>query len=768
MQGNPAKFSYTFIFIVGFSAICAQIIVSRELISIFHGNELSTGITLGSWLIWTAIGSKLFYKLARTRHITINTIAGLQIIFSFLAPFSLAAIRFIRQILSISPGEVAGLNLIIIATFITLAPFCLISGFCYSGACLISNKNNNNSSKPVSKVYFYESIGSGIGGIITSLILIRYFDSSIIIIFLFVINLLTAALILIKDKYKKNIFILPAIFSIIFFTLFATPMFRSYLLKAPWKGHTLIGAYNSVYGKITITRLGNQYNFFQNGVLLFSVPDKLTEEESVHYAMLSHKHPEKVLIIGGSPYGLIHEVLLHPSVIKVTYVNLDPALTKSALNISEKLPEAISVRNNPKVKIVYADARKFIRTDRHMYDVIITALPSPYNAQLNRFYTVNFYREVKERLSQGGLFSTGVPSSENAISPEQSEYLSMLHKTLKAQFKSVFVIPGETCFFIAFSDTVNESLNASLFIKRIKARKLKTRFVREYYIPYQLSKERVSYLKANILPGKILHLNMDFRPVGYYFDTILWATTFAPEAKSIFKAIKDMPFIYSVLIIIALSLLLLLYTKNSQKGYPSIYSGVNYSISVVGFSEISLEIIAIISFQVIYGYAFYALSIIIAGYMIGLAAGSRIAIIFLRNKKILSMFITTQLIMFIFPLGFAALLMFFQHFSGLYGIIPLVFPIMTGLCGFIGGFQFPLATQILTNNGIRPEFASTSLYSRDLAGSAAGAILISAFFVPVYGIYYSLLFLSILNAAGIIIIMLSKKTLLSQFNNNHS
>ncbi len=753
MKRDPNRFLYTSILIVGFSALCAQIIVSRELISIFHGNELSTGITLGAWLIWTAIGSKIFTKLIHNRHITIKTIAALQIILSVLAPASLASIRFIRQILSIAPGEVAGLYLIIIITFITLSPFCLISGFCYSGTCLISDKNNKNDSTPVSKVYFWESVGSGIGGIITSLILIRYLDSSTIMILLFVINLLTAAIILVKGKYKKIIFILPPLFLIILSAVLITPLYKKSLTEAPWHGYTLVASYNSIHGNITVTRLGNQYNFFQNGVLLFSVPDKLTDEESVHYAMLANKLPEKVLIIGGSPYGLIQEVLRHPSVKNITYVNLDPVLTKTALRISAKQPGAKSINNNPKIKIVFADARKFIRTDRNFYDVIITALPSPYNAQLNRFYTVNFYKEAKKRLRDGGIFSTRIPSSENAISSEQSEYLSMLYKTIKTQFTTVYVIPGEKCTFIARSDSAKELLNSELFIQRIKERKLKTKFIREYYIPYQLSKERISYLQSNILPKKIKHLNRDFRPVGYYFDTILWASTFSPGVKAVFKTVNSFPFIYSVLIIITLSALFLLFNKIFRSTYSTVYLGVNYSISVIGFSEISLEIITIISFQVIYGYAYYALSLIIAGYMIGLAVGSRIAIISLKKINISSMFITIQILMFIFPLSFIVFLKLFQYFSWYHRIIPLLFPILTGICGFIGGFQFPLATQILTNNGIEPEIASTSLYSRDLTGSAAGAILMSAFFVPLFGIFYSLLLLSVLNAIGITILI---------------
>jgi len=41
----------------GFSAVVGQIVLMRELIQVFNGNEISLGILLGMWLLWTAVGS---------------------------------------------------------------------------------------------------------------------------------------------------------------------------------------------------------------------------------------------------------------------------------------------------------------------------------------------------------------------------------------------------------------------------------------------------------------------------------------------------------------------------------------------------------------------------------------------------------------------------------------------------------------------------------------------------------------------------------------
>ena len=47
----------TSLLIMGVSGIIAQIILLRELLISFHGNELTLGIILANWLILEAFGS---------------------------------------------------------------------------------------------------------------------------------------------------------------------------------------------------------------------------------------------------------------------------------------------------------------------------------------------------------------------------------------------------------------------------------------------------------------------------------------------------------------------------------------------------------------------------------------------------------------------------------------------------------------------------------------------------------------------------------------
>ncbi len=46
--------------LMGFSGMAAQVILLRELLTVFYGNELSIGIILAGWLLFEAAGAYAF------------------------------------------------------------------------------------------------------------------------------------------------------------------------------------------------------------------------------------------------------------------------------------------------------------------------------------------------------------------------------------------------------------------------------------------------------------------------------------------------------------------------------------------------------------------------------------------------------------------------------------------------------------------------------------------------------------------------------------
>jgi predicted membrane-bound spermidine synthase len=61
-----------------------------------------------------------------------------------------------------------------------------------------------------------------------------------------------------------------------------------------------------------------------------------------------------------------------------------------------------------------------------------------------------------------------------------------------------------------------------------------------------------------------------------------------------------------------------------------------------------------------------------------------------------------------------------------------VFPALAALSGMLGGYQFPMATQIYCSNGRR---SLGMLYSIDLLGGCVGALALSGYLIPVFGFW---------------------------------
>jgi hypothetical protein len=64
------------------------------------------------------------------------------------------------------------------------------------------------------------------------------------------------------------------------------------------------------------------------------------------------------------------------------------------------------------------------------------------------------------------------------------------------------------------------------------------------------------------------------------------------------------------------------------------------------------------------------------------------------------------------------------------GAWAVVFTLVAGLAGFVGGLQFPLAVSLHS----RGSAAAGALYGLDLFGSCLGALAVSSVLVPTFGL----------------------------------
>jgi SAM-dependent methyltransferase len=120
--------------------------------------------------------------------------------------------------------------------------------------------------------------------------------------------------------------------------------------------------------------------------------------------MRGAKEVKRVLILGGGDGLAAREVLRFPEVESVTLVDLDPAMTKLAVNFEELAALNRHSLENPKLHVINDDALRFLDETKELFDVAIIDFPDPNNFSLGKLYTTKFYSMVKRHLSEGGGF----------------------------------------------------------------------------------------------------------------------------------------------------------------------------------------------------------------------------------------------------------------------------------------------------------------------------------------------------------------------------
>lgn len=125
-------------------------------------------------------------------------------------------------------------------------------------------------------------------------------------------------------------------------------------------------------------------------------------EPLVHFPMLTHPDPKRVLIVGGGDGGTLREVLKHP-VDHVDFVELD----EEVVAFSREHLAAVhqGAFDDPRMTLHFQDGRAWIEEHPGAYDVIIMDMTDPFGPS-RMLYTREFYTAARRALaSDEGLFT---------------------------------------------------------------------------------------------------------------------------------------------------------------------------------------------------------------------------------------------------------------------------------------------------------------------------------------------------------------------------
>ena len=139
-----------------------------------------------------------------------------------------------------------------------------------------------------------------------------------------------------------------------------------------------------------------------DGAIQFTEADGFVYHEMLaHVPLCAHPNPSRVLIVGGGDLGLLAEVLKHPEVQQVDLVEIDAQVVEVCQRF---WPHARQAAQDPRVRLVVADASVHVKAVREAYDVVLVDAPDPGGPAIPLF-SEGFYRDLKEVLRPEGLLA---------------------------------------------------------------------------------------------------------------------------------------------------------------------------------------------------------------------------------------------------------------------------------------------------------------------------------------------------------------------------
>lgn len=137
--------------------------------------------------------------------------------------------------------------------------------------------------------------------------------------------------------------------------------------------------------------------------------DQWTQTLSGHFPMLFHPDPQKVMVIGLAS-GMTTGEVLHYPIERVDVLEINDQVVKACQLFFS--PYNNDCLNDSRTRLVIQDGRNHLALTREKYDVIISEPSNPWMSGLANLYSLDFFRLVRSRLNENGVFGQWVQSYE--------------------------------------------------------------------------------------------------------------------------------------------------------------------------------------------------------------------------------------------------------------------------------------------------------------------------------------------------------------------
>lgn len=736
---------------LGFFSASSQIILLREVLNFGRGNELTVASALFFWLAGIGIGAWIF-SCARSRRRTRLTLIILGYA-GIATAFGCCAACRIFGLFTIQVGVAVSIQDLMLCCVATMLPPGVMTGALFPLIVAAGKRSLSGS-----LIYLLEAAGSAAGGLIFTFLLAGRADHFTILAGAS-LPLIVSQTLFFFTKYGNRT--ARAIAGIIAVSASAALIVSSGKLNEHthalrWKSISgdllLVSTVETRHQRLDFALEEDQYSVFSDGNFDFSFPDPYGAGRLADVVLLEHPSPQRILVIGGSPIDIVERSGAH-GVKKVDYVQIDPVMIDL---VRRAMPEAVDkLFCGPCVgNFVPEDGRRFLRLAQpDTYDIIWVDLSDPMTLLVNRYYTLEFYRQVRRTLRPDGLFVSGFHLDYSAPQKASKIYSASIFKTITEVFKkNIFGFYGKVIVFASDADDVLTDGSETLSV-RAAGRGLDPLMYPPELFENLFNRPRSKWL-GDLLAEEQAVINTDMHPVSYrlqlqYFVHLIGSgieETRESTCEKILKKTWRITWWLALLPALAAFLPLIILRRKPAAASASLV----YAMALTGAAGILLQLVLLLAYQTFSGVMYEGIGLLYAAFMIGLVAGTAFGEKLPRKKAFLSeiiVLINTVAVAMILPSAGRAL---------------FIIPFLVVTSGFATGFAFPLlysAHRKIQESTRKEGFVKSAgiIDGADHLGAAIGALLCALILIPSFGLTRTLILIIIYKLTSLLLLVTANR-----------
>ena len=432
---------YVVIALSGLAALGAEVLWTRILSLLFGGTVYTFSIILGAFLAGLGLGSSVGAWLARTTERPGALLAGCQA--GAMISMAWAALLMNRAFpyWPIDPSLAAGpwfnFQLDLVRAAMAILPAAFFWGASFPLALATVASRGQDAGRLVGGVYAANTVGAIFGSLLFSLLLISGAGSQNAQRLLIVIATAAALVMLLWTAPSETkplatgrrigaagVVLLLAIVA----AASVAPVPPALIAYGRQIASPTSQATNYLYtgeglnSSIAVSEQeGGVRNFHVSGKVEASseVHDMRLQRLLGHMSALMHPNPKTVLVVGFGAGVTAGSFVVHPSVERIVICEIEPLIPQVVSRYFST--ENHDVLNDPRVEVVYDDARHYILTTDEKFDVITSDPIHPWVKGAASLYTQEYFELVKGHLNPGGVITQWVPLYESTLDVVKSE-----------------------------------------------------------------------------------------------------------------------------------------------------------------------------------------------------------------------------------------------------------------------------------------------------------------------------------------------------------